>query len=89
MKDMSLVRTLSDVSPKSHPPLHTIKMTNFVEKKFICLMTGSTNVRKKTRIMLMIFSTPMIVTKFDSYILRYITQVSRVKVQSFRPKPKK
>ena len=51
-------------------------------------MTRSTNVRKKTRIMLMIFSTPMIVTKFDSYILRYITQVSRVKVQSFRPKPK-
>ena len=43
---------------------------------------------KKTKIMLMNFSTPMIVTKFDSYILRYITQVSRVKVQSFRPKPK-
>ena len=68
MKDMSW-RTLSDVSPKSHPPLHTIKMTNFVQKKkFICLMTRSTNVRKKTRIMLMNFSTPMIVTKFDSYL---------------------
>ena len=38
MKDMSLVRTLSYVSPQSHPPLHTIKMTNYDEKKkFICL----------------------------------------------------
>ena len=45
-------------------------------------------VMKKTRIMLMNFSTPT----YDSYqiwwLLIYLHKFSKVKVQSFRPKPK-
>ena len=52
MKDMSL-RRLSDLSPKSHPPLHTIKMTNFEKNiHYLFLMTRSTTSfrdRKKDR----------------------------------------